>query len=227
MWDSGKYLLLQINDSLFPIGGYAHSYGMETYIAKGIITGKAEAKSYIESSLELNLLNSELLGIKLAYNYSSFNNLPKILELEDIMKASKAAEEIRLASLRLGSRFLKAVDAMNLKNQNSVFERYRLEKEHHYAIAYGVLCQSVQISQYDACAHFLYAQASAMVTNLVKSVPLKQSNGQEILSSLYPVFHRLLEKLEDLGEEEFCRSTPGFEIRCMQHECLYTRLYMS
>ena len=31
------FLLLQINDSLFPIGGYSHSYGLETYIQKGIV----------------------------------------------------------------------------------------------------------------------------------------------------------------------------------------------
>ena len=27
-----KFLLLQVNDALFPIGGYSHSYGLETYI---------------------------------------------------------------------------------------------------------------------------------------------------------------------------------------------------
>ena len=27
-----KFLLLQVNDALFPIGAYSHSYGLETYI---------------------------------------------------------------------------------------------------------------------------------------------------------------------------------------------------
>ena len=26
-----KFLLLQVNDALFPIGAYSHSYGLETY----------------------------------------------------------------------------------------------------------------------------------------------------------------------------------------------------
>lgn len=32
-----KFLVLQMNDSLFPIGAYSHSYGLETYIQKGIV----------------------------------------------------------------------------------------------------------------------------------------------------------------------------------------------
>ena len=31
------FYLLQVNDALFPIGGYSHSYGLETYIQKGIV----------------------------------------------------------------------------------------------------------------------------------------------------------------------------------------------
>ena len=34
---TAKFFLLQVNDALFPIGGYSHSYGLETYIQKGIV----------------------------------------------------------------------------------------------------------------------------------------------------------------------------------------------
>ena len=37
----------------------------------------------------------------------------------------------------------------------------------------------------------------------------------------------LLERLEALTEEDLCLSMPGFDIRCMQHEGLYSRIYMS
>ena len=37
-----RYLLLQVNDALFPIGGYSHSYGLETYIQKDIIRKEAD-----------------------------------------------------------------------------------------------------------------------------------------------------------------------------------------
>ena len=43
-----RYLLLQVNDALFPIGGYSHSYGLETYIQKDIIRKEADAREYIE-----------------------------------------------------------------------------------------------------------------------------------------------------------------------------------
>ena len=44
-----RFLLLQINDSLFPIGGYSHSYGLETYIQKGLVNDGSTARLYIEN----------------------------------------------------------------------------------------------------------------------------------------------------------------------------------
>ena len=55
-----KFLLLQVNDALFPIGGYSHSYGLETYIQKELVTNAAEAEAYIRNKLTQNLLYNEL-----------------------------------------------------------------------------------------------------------------------------------------------------------------------
>ena len=35
-----QFYLLQVNDALFPIGGYSHSQGLETYIQRGIVHGR-------------------------------------------------------------------------------------------------------------------------------------------------------------------------------------------
>ena len=46
------FYLLQVNDALFPIGGYSHSQGLETYIQKGIVRDEQTAEEYIESKLK-------------------------------------------------------------------------------------------------------------------------------------------------------------------------------
>ena len=62
-----RFLLLQINDSLFPIGGYSHSYGLETYIQKGLVSDGSTARLYIENRLRCSLLYTDLLAVRLAY----------------------------------------------------------------------------------------------------------------------------------------------------------------
>ena len=61
-----EFLLLQMNDSLFPIGGYSHSYGLETYIQKGLV-GNAAAEEYIRRRLRYNFLYTDLLAARLSW----------------------------------------------------------------------------------------------------------------------------------------------------------------
>ena len=121
------FLLLQINDALFPIGGYSHSYGLETYIQKGIVWDADTAEKYIRQNIRTNLLYNELLLIRLAWEYASEDNLEAILELEEIAEASRSQKEIREASRKLGSRFF--------KNHNRT--GYRVCKRHLFAVCRG------------------------------------------------------------------------------------------
>ena len=85
----------------------------------------------------------------------------------------------------------------------------------------------MEIDEESCLAHYLYAQTSAMVTNCVKTVPLSQSAGQALLSGCYQEFERLLAQVMYCTEEDLCLSAPGFDLRGIQHERLYSRLYMS
>ncbi|WP_202800195.1 urease accessory protein UreF [Pontibacter sp. BAB1700] len=43
--------LLQINDSMFPIGSFTHSYGLESYVSQGIVHNTPTAKVYANNML--------------------------------------------------------------------------------------------------------------------------------------------------------------------------------
>ena len=224
------FLLLQINDSLFPIGGYSHSYGLETYIQKGLIRDAGLAEDYIRRRLRYNFLYTDLLAARLAYEAARDQNAGKLSELEEILEASRVPFEIRDASRRLGSRFIKTLSKMEIPWTSGFFQEYLKAgqgKTLCHPCAYGAVCACAGVPLLDTLLNFLYAQASAMITNCVKLIPLSQTEGQRILSALFPLFGEILEEAEKAGEEMLCASTPAFDLRSIQHETLYSRLYMS
>ena len=228
--DKNLFLLFQINDSLFPIGAYSHSYGLETYIQKKLVNNVDTAFEYLKCNLKSNFLYSELLAINLAYEYSSNGNLNKLLRLDNILNASKSPKEIRLASQKLGSRLIKTLMSSDIAYENNNFIDYVNKSKDNFpthTVAYGVFCQSVGIEKERAIDGFLYSYTSSTITNCVKSIPLSQTQGQQLLYKSYDIFEEVIDKLDKLTIDDLCISTPGFDVRCMQHETLYSRLYMS
>ncbi|MCX2716439.1 urease accessory protein UreF [Helicobacter sp. MIT 21-1697] len=219
-----NFLLLQINDALFPIGNYTHSFGLESYVQSGRIKNKYDAKDYLKAYLHTQVLHTDLLAIKLIQQSHS---LEEILEIESIIAAASVAKQVKSAIQKLGARFIKTIQAMKLQ-QNALFQSYTQASIHHiYAVAYGVFCTSYQLNEQECIQHYLYAQASHTLTNCVKLIPLAQSDGQEILASLHEEFFILCQKLTSLTKQDLCNSAIASDIKAMQHQYLHTRLYMS
>ena len=229
-----QFYLLQVNDALFPIGGYSHSQGLETYIQRGIVHDADTAREYITHKIKWNLAYTELLAARLAYEAAEKKDLQELLYLEDLLEASRIPMEQREAARKMGSRFAKTIEklhaeTMPMKNRE-IFEAYldaRKGKAVSHCIVYGVFCAALGIEEEETLYHYLYAQTSAMVTNCVKTIPLSQSAGQQLLSGCYPEFAEILEEIRTYSEDDLCLSAPGFDIRGIQHEKLYSRLYMS
>ena len=155
---TAKFFLLQVNDALFPIGGYSHSYGLETYIQKGIVHDEDSAEEFIHKRLEYNFLYNEFLAVRLGWEYAVSGDLTAISRLEEIMEAGKIPRETREASRKLGSRFIKTLSALEIPRENRVFEEYREArkgKSVHHAVAYGVFCGAAGITREEALEHFL------------------------------------------------------------------------
>ena len=128
---TAKFFLLQVNDALFPIGGYSHSYGLETYIQKGIVHDEDSAQEFIHKRLKYNFSYNEFMAVRLAFEYALREDLEAISRLEEIMEAGKIPRETREASRKLGSRFIKTLSALELPVQNSILintERHEREK---------------------------------------------------------------------------------------------------
>ena len=226
-----QFYLLQINDALFPIGGYSHSQGLETYIQRGLVHDEDTAREYITNKIKWNFEYTELLAARLAYEAAEKKNLKGLLRLEELLEASRIPMEQREAARKMGSRFAKTIEKLELPiSESGIFRKYldaRKGKTVNHCCIYGIFCAEMQIPLEEALSHYLYAQTSAIVTNCVKTIPLSQTSGQKLLSGCYGDFEMILKDVMKKREEDLCLSAPGFDIRGIQHERLYSRLYMS
>ncbi len=214
-------LSLQVNDALFPIGGYSHSQGLETYIQRGIVHDADTAREYITHKIKWNLAYTELLAARLAYEAAEKKDLQELLYLEELLEASRIPMEQREAARKMGSRFAKTIEKLGLSiSETGIFREYldaRKGKAVNHCCIYGIFCAEMQIPLEEALTHYLYAQTSAIVTNCVKTIPLSQTSGQQLLSGCYGEFDEILKDVMNRSEEDLCLSAPGFDIRGIQH----------
>ena len=107
--DKNLFMLFQINDSLFPIGAYSHSYGLETYIQKKLVTNVDTAFEYLKCNLKFNFLYSELLAINLSYEYADKERLDKLIRLDNILNASKSPKENKIGKSKIRLKIYKNI----------------------------------------------------------------------------------------------------------------------
>ena len=97
----------------------------------------------------------------------------------------------------------------------------------HYCIAFGIYAFFLGIPLEETLYSYYYNTAIGLVTNSVKLVPLGQLDGQDIMFRLQPVMEKLTSETLIIDRSLVGMLDTGLDIRCMQHEHLYSRLYMS
>lgn len=221
--------LLHLSDPTLPIGGYTHSNGLETYVENGLVRDKQSAERFVKHNLWYNLKYNDAALMVLAYRATLSKDLDALIALDNECNALKSAREIREASQKLGLRLYKIFTRYEInpfiQQWGDLIKQKQIES--HYCITYGILACLLEIPLQEALHGYYYNAAITSITNAVKLVPLGQLDGQDILFQLHDEFEQLCNETIALDRNLVGLCNIGFEIRCMQHERLYTRIYIS
>ena len=221
--------ILHITDPTLPIGGFSHSNGLETYVQQNLVKNMASTQEFVESMLKNNYKFNDGLAVKLAYDFTLENNLDQILKLDRESNALKAPREVREGSQKLGMRLIKIyrqlLDDPFLNKINDLILEKKMQG--HYAVIYGIITALLKLDQEKATCAFLYNAAVGIITNAVKLVPLGQTDGQQIIYNVQPLIENLTLEIMELERDMHGVCNAALDIKCMQHEHLYSRLYMS
>ncbi len=221
----GQHLwhLLQISDQFFPTGGYAFSHALETYITEGIVHDRASCHRLLENLCWHAIGPCDLVFCAQAYRLAGgdtagLDTLTALIELDHLLTVYKVPRELRQES--------QALDPMPLVQGFWQHVRDGTTPGQH-AIVFGLVVQGLGLDQESTLLAYLYTVLTGLVAAALRLVPLGQSDGQRLLHELAPLGHELIMQYGALGPEEAWSSTPGLDIRSMQHERLYSRLCQS
>ena len=101
--------ILQSVDAFFPVGAFTLSNGLEDYVLRERIGSEEDLGEYLNSFLQT--FPYQDLGI-MSLAYRNAGNREYLSVLDAVAAAVKGAKEIRLGSIRMCSRYVKAREAM-------------------------------------------------------------------------------------------------------------------
>lgn len=221
--------LLQFADALFPIGGHAHSFGLEYYVETGLVRDPHSVEEVLRSHLHGRAGPCDAIAVSVAGRLARQRDLDGCLALDQDLDALNHVSESREASHQMGHQTARLAAA--LTNDPFIIDYLAAVESTttpgHHCVSFGICGGIIGWDPEQAAAAFLFSTASQIVGAATRLVPIGQLEAQRILWAVSPLISSLAR--ETLGKEQgdIWSFSPGLEVAGMRHANLEQRLFRS
>jgi urease accessory protein len=221
MQDLQLLRLLQLFDSQFPVGAFAHSGGLETYGQCG--ARLPELRQLIASQIAQGWGRSELVGSALAWSAANRPDATRELaRLAAIVTAQKIIPSVHQTSVRQGRRTLSLLERL----YPGRFTSLTIDPPHH-ALVIGAAGRLLELPRRELLVAYAHSLLSATIAAATRCMSISPAQGQELIVEFQPALEAAVLRAVDASEEELFTCTPALDIRCHQQGGLRTRLFQS
>ena len=177
--------LLQLADSSFPIGAFAHSYGLEQLVRDGMVKDAASLEAFVDSIVSLQLAPAEARAAASACRAAALGDLELVLAIDHRLHVTRAPRELRDASVAAGRRLLEEVAAHSAGRRGLVPAFRDAVLEDHapgtHAVALGVAGAAFDVPPGDVAAALLFSTANALAQAAMRLLPISHRDAQSVL----------------------------------------------
>ncbi len=233
--DSARRFLtaLQLADSFFPSGMYAHSHGLESMVSRGWVHGAREVREYLRNLLVWSVLPSDGVALVNARAAARMGDLAMACDIDRHLYSMKAPMELRLASGLAGRRILdETMPLLTNRVGSSLCADFRQMVANRDtpgtgAVALGIVAYAAGIDGATALLAFCHSFAVGALGAAQRLLPLTHSEAQQILYSLHEPVAEMVAEIETRPWPDMTSFTPQADIASMLHEHDEVRMFAS
>ena len=225
----GLLTLLQFADGLFPAGGFAHSFGLETYAQDGRVRNRAELEAFVAAHLEGSAGPADAVAVAIASRHAADGDVDATLALDAQVDAMKIVPEYRAASLQMGRQTLRVAQALGDDAFLAALARAVDDRRSpgHHPVAFGAALGRAGLDAEQAATAYLYSTSALLVGAGLRLIALGQIDGQRVIAALRPCIVRLAARAAVAKVDDMWSFNPGLELAGLRHATLDVRLFRS
>ena len=215
--------LLHLCDSLFPLGGFAHSDGLEAATASGTIATADDLRSWMDACLVDNLGRSEGPAVSLAWEAFLDRRVDALRSLDAEVHALRCSSAARQASRAMGTRLVKTW--RRIRPTSGLGEALG-DAMLTLPVAFGVVCASADIDERATVEAFFYTRLAATISCAMRLMSIGQHEAHLLLADVLARVPAIVDGVLTRGDRPAV-FFPAIDLAAMNQQYVPSRLFRS
>lgn len=216
--------LLQCNDSAYPVGAFAHSFGLEGMIQSGSVHDCKSLSAFLLGPVKHGLSHVDLPLLVRAYSAAGENDAERLAELDYLSAACRAPSELCNAATRVGRQRLEMLQSV----WSQQFDMPDLDLPRQQApVVAGIEAYVIGAPEGQAMAAYAHGAFAAILSAAIKLLRIGQTTVQQLLMECCLSLESLIQTAIELPLEEVGSFAPLMDTFSMRHERCAARMFLS
>lgn len=217
-------VLLHLCDSLFPIGSFAHSDGLEAATSRQQIETAGDLRAWMDVMLMDTLRWLEGPAVHRAWHSFSDRQFGAIVAIDDEVYALRPSSATREATRAMGTRLLKTWQ--QIRPCDAVRSLFSDRPAFTLPVAFGVVSSASMIPARAAVEGFMYTRLAAVVSAAMRLMPIGQHEGHRLLADTLERVPAIAGAVM-LDARPLQSFTPELDVAAMSQQYGHSRLFRS
>ncbi len=214
--------LMHLVSPALPIGAYAYSQGQEWAVESAWLKNKDDVENWIRGLLLHGLANLDLPCLQRSAEAWQNKCLEKVTYWNDYILANRETAELLLEDQQLGMALGRLLTSLDIYQHENIFT-----DTPSFISLFALAGVQWNIPVEELMQGYCWSWMENQVAAATKTVPLGQTQAQQVLQSLMPFVDEAIQTAKQVDDDNIGIGLPGLAIASSLHETQYSRLFRS